>query len=83
MVERGERPPQRPETQDVCEVTGNFAFYDTRVEVEPAPSDVDTSKYERPAERDSGASEPVGEMGWRGTTKAAYTSPKTMLGTRV
>ncbi|AHZ23277.1 twin-arginine translocation signal domain-containing protein [Haloferax mediterranei ATCC 33500] len=30
---------------DVCEVTGNFAFYDVRVEVEPAPDDIDTSKY--------------------------------------
>lgn len=40
---------------DVCEVTGNFAFYDTRVEVEPAPSDVDTSKYTSDQPTGSGA----------------------------
>ena len=31
---------------EVSPVTGNFAFYDVRVEVEPAPADVDTSMYE-------------------------------------
>jgi len=30
---------------DVSSVTGNFSFYDTRVEVEPAPDDIDTSMY--------------------------------------
>ncbi|MDL0124757.1 molybdopterin-dependent oxidoreductase [Halobacterium salinarum] len=30
---------------DICNATGNFAFYDTAVEVEPAPEDLDTSKY--------------------------------------
>ncbi|QGA84394.1 molybdopterin-dependent oxidoreductase [Halomicrobium sp. LC1Hm] len=30
---------------DISDATGNFAFYDTRVEVEPAPEDLDTSKY--------------------------------------
>ncbi|WP_135820841.1 molybdopterin-containing oxidoreductase family protein [Halostella litorea] len=42
---------------DVCEATGNFAFYDTRVEVEPAPDDVDTSKYtsDNPRGADAGA----------------------------
>lgn len=30
---------------DVSPVTGNFAFYDVRVEVEPAPEDIDTSMY--------------------------------------
>ncbi|WP_411969015.1 molybdopterin-dependent oxidoreductase [Haloferax sp. YSSS75] len=31
---------------DVSDVTGNFSFYDVRVEVEHAPAEADTSKYE-------------------------------------
>ena len=31
---------------NTAEVGRTFAFYDTRVEVEPAPADLDTSKYE-------------------------------------
>lgn len=31
---------------DVSDVTGNFAFYDVRVEVEHVPSSLDTSKYD-------------------------------------
>jgi len=33
---------------DVSDAIENFAFYDTRVEVEPAPDDVDTSQYTDP-----------------------------------
>lgn len=35
---------------DVSDAVENFAFYDTRVEVEPAPGDVDASKYTDPEE---------------------------------
>lgn len=31
---------------DVSDAVENFAFYDVRVEVEPVPEDIDTSKYE-------------------------------------
>jgi molybdopterin-containing oxidoreductase family molybdopterin binding subunit len=33
---------------DVSDAIENFAFYDTRVDVEPAPDDVDTSQYTDP-----------------------------------
>lgn len=33
---------------DVSDAIENFAFYDTRVDVEPAPDDVDTSQYTNP-----------------------------------
>ena len=37
---------------DVSEAIENFAFYDTRVEVEPAPDDIDTSMYTDPKTED-------------------------------
>jgi molybdopterin-containing oxidoreductase family molybdopterin binding subunit len=37
---------------DVSEAIENFAFYDTRVEVEPASDDIDTSMYTDPKKED-------------------------------
>jgi molybdopterin-containing oxidoreductase family molybdopterin binding subunit len=37
---------------DVSETIENFAFYDTRVDVEPVSGNVDTSKYDDPPETD-------------------------------
>jgi anaerobic dimethyl sulfoxide reductase subunit A len=37
---------------DVSEAIENFAFYDVRVEVEPAPDDIDTSMYTNPSTAD-------------------------------
>ncbi|AOW79713.1 dimethylsulfoxide reductase [Halodesulfurarchaeum formicicum] len=43
---------------DVSPVTGNFAFYDVRVEVEPAPDDIETNMY---TENPTGVPERTGD----------------------